>query len=66
MTLELRLNSSDGAGLAWAYAHGRVVKRTDGKTGVRVSVAVDPADVEKFQNHYGEKIVADQSSRRVS
>jgi GTPase len=66
VTLELKLDQSDGAGLAWAYAHGRVLKRTDGKTGVRVSVAVDPAEVEKFQNHYGGKIVAKQSAKRVN
>jgi GTP-binding protein HflX len=66
VTLELKLDQFDGAGLAWAYAHGRVLKRSDGKTALRVSVAVDPAEVEKFQNHYGGKIVAEQSAKRVS
>ncbi len=65
VTLELKLDQSDGAGLAWAYAHGRVLKRSDGKTAVRVSVAVDPAEVEKFQNHYGGKIVTEQSAKRA-
>jgi GTP-binding protein HflX len=66
VTLELKLDQSDGAGLAWAYAHGRVLKRTDGKNGLRISVAVDPAEVEKFQNHYGAKIMTEQSAKRVS
>jgi len=66
VTLELKLDQSDGAGLAWAYAHGRVLKRSDGKNGLRISVAVDPAEVEKFQNHYGAKIMAEQSAKRVS
>ena len=65
VTLELKLEQSDGAGLAWAYAHGRVLKRQDRKDSVRVTVAVDLAEIEKFQNHYGGKIVADQSPKRA-
>jgi GTPase len=56
-TFELKLDSADGAGLAWAYAHGRVTKRHDGREGVRVSVAVDPGDVEKFRNRYGKQVI---------
>jgi GTP-binding protein HflX len=66
VTLELKLEQSDGAGLAWAYAHGRVLKRSDGKSAVRVSVAVDPAEVEKFQNHYGGKIMTEQPGKRAT
>ena len=65
-TLELKLDSADGAGLAWAYAHGRVTKRKDGRDGVRVSVAVDPDDVEKFRNHYGHRIVHAEGSKRTA
>ncbi len=58
VTLELKLDPSDGAGLAWAYAHGRVTKRSERPKALRLSVAVDAADVEKFQNHYGAKVAS--------
>jgi GTP-binding protein HflX len=65
VTLELKLDRSDGAGLAWAYAHGRVLKRSDRQDGLRVTVAVDPAALENFQNHYAGKIMAEQTGKRA-
>ncbi len=55
--LKLTLDASDGAGLAWAYRHGRIVKRRDNAKGIALTVAVDPQDLDRFRNHYGQKIV---------
>ena len=54
--LKLTLDASDGAGLAWAYRHGRIVKRRDNAKGIALTVAVDPQDLDRFRNHYGAKI----------
>ncbi|HVP86101.1 MAG TPA: GTPase HflX [Rhizomicrobium sp.] len=53
---KLTLDASDGAGLAWAYRHGRIVKRRDNAKGIALTVAVDPQDMDRFRNHYGQKI----------
>jgi len=55
--LKLTLDASDGAGLAWAYRHGRIMKRHDNAKGIALTVAVDPQDMDRFHNHYGPKIV---------
>src|SRR6202040_763792 len=39
LTLTLRLTPSDGAGLAWAYAHGRVLDRKDRDTGTELKLS---------------------------
>jgi GTP-binding protein HflX len=64
--LRLALAPEDGAGLAWAYAHGRVIERDDRDSGVRLAVAIDPQNVDKFLAHYGENIVTEQRVRRAS
>lgn len=55
-TLSLRLEPSDGAGLAWAYTHGRVLSRRDRPQGFSLRVSVDPQDVDRFRRHFGDKI----------
>jgi GTP-binding protein HflX len=55
-TFELRLDPEDGAGLAWAYAHGRVLARRDRAKGVTLSLAVDPAERARFEKRFGERI----------
>ena len=62
----LRLDSADGAGLAWAYAHGRVTGRRDRADGLSLTVAVDPASVDRFLARYGDRIRADVGMRRAS
>jgi len=58
---KLTLDASDGAGLAWAYRHGRIVKRRDNAKGIALTVAVDPQDVDRFRHQYGQKIAGTQS-----
>jgi GTPase len=62
----LKLDPADGAGLAWAYAHGRVLERKDAASGPQLKVAVDPQSIDRFLARYEGKIVADQSIRRAS
>ena len=62
----LHLDSSDGAGLAWAYKHGRVVNRRDRADGLSLTVAVDPADVDRFAARYGNRLSLDHALRRAS
>jgi hypothetical protein len=62
----LHLDSSDGAGVAWAYAHGRVTGRRDRGDGVWISVSVDPQNIERFLARYGDNITVEQPVRRAS
>jgi GTP-binding protein HflX len=55
-TLKLRLDPSDGAGMAWAYAHGRVTARRDRADALLLTVAVAPADADKFFSRFGDRI----------
>jgi GTPase len=62
----LKLAPEDGAGLAWAYAHGRVVERKDGARGIQLTVAVDPQNMDRFITRYGANIMLEQRVRRAS
>ena len=62
----LKLAPEDGAGLAWAYAHGRVVERKDGARGTQLWVAVDPQNIDRFVGRYGANISPEQRVRRAS
>ncbi len=63
---QLRLPHADGAGVAWAYAHGRVLERKDRAAGVHLSVAIDPQDIDRFAQRFGADLVAEQRVRRAS
>lgn len=60
------LDVADGAGLAWAYAHGRVTDRSATSDGLSLQVAIDPQDVDNFLARFGDKIVLDEPVRRAS
>jgi GTP-binding protein HflX len=49
-TLEVTVPTTDGAGLAWLYAHGEVLAREDGEQGIRVTVRLSPADRARFED----------------
>jgi GTP-binding protein HflX len=55
LVMNLRLDPSDGAGMAWAYAHGRVLARRDRAKHVELSVAIDPDAQGRFEKRYGER-----------
>jgi GTP-binding protein HflX len=62
----LRLDPADGAGLAWAYKHGRVVNRRDRADGLSLTVAIDPVDIERFLARFGDSIRVEPAIRRAS
>jgi GTP-binding protein HflX len=54
----LVLPHSDGEGLAWAYRHAQVLGRADKAKGVELTLAIDPRDVDRFEQKFtGEKFV---------
>jgi GTPase len=63
---ELRLDSSDGAGLAWAYEHGRVLKRAGRANTIRLTIALDPQSIDRFTARYKDNITQKQRLRRAS
>jgi GTP-binding protein HflX len=48
-TLEVSLPTTDGAGLAWLYAHGEVLSRRDEEEAIRLTVRLSPADRARFE-----------------
>src|SRR3569623_2056737 len=62
----LKLDPADGAGLAWAYKHGRVVSRRDRAVGFWLLLAVDLANVDRFVAHFGDRLSLDHAQRRAS
>jgi GTP-binding protein HflX len=49
-TMEVSLPTTDGAGLAWLYAHGEVLSRQDGEEAIRLTVRISPADRARFED----------------
>ena len=46
--IDCRLRHSEGAAVAWLYAHGEVLDRRDDADFAHLRVALDPADVDRF------------------
>ncbi len=46
--LEVEIPVTDGARLAWAYAHGEVLERADGETHVSLTLRLSAADKARF------------------
>jgi GTP-binding protein HflX len=66
LTFALQLASDDGEGLAWAYRHGRVLARRDGARGIDLTLAIDPAELPRFESRYGERLSFNKEIRRAS
>ena len=58
---EFRLPVQDGAPLAWLYAHGEVVDRTDGEEEIRLVVRLLPADLARFGRRQHQEPGIDQA-----
>jgi GTP-binding protein HflX len=54
-TMTLRLDASDGEGLAWVYRHAQVVSRDDSEAGTTLTLTVDPADRDRFSQRFGNR-----------
>jgi len=48
-TMEVSVPTTDGAGLAWLYAHGEVLSRRDGEEAIRLTVRISAADRARFE-----------------
>jgi GTPase len=48
--VELDVPSSDGAALAWLYAHGEVVRRRDDDAAAHLAIRLSAADLGRFRN----------------
>jgi len=48
-TIEVKVPTTDGAGLAWLYQHGEVLSRQDGDDDIRLTVRLSPADRARFE-----------------
>lgn len=46
--IEVEIDHSDGAAIAWLHRHGQVVSREDGETSVSMVVRLDAADAARF------------------
>jgi len=53
-----RLDLTDGAALAWLYAHGNVVGREDSDGQATIEVSLDPADLARFEHRFGRRPLA--------
>jgi GTPase len=47
--VDLDVPLTDGATIAWLYAHGEVVSRRDDETAAHLTVSLDPADLGRFE-----------------
>ena len=50
-----QIDFSDGAALAWLYAHGHVVDRRECDRHVTVDVSLEPADAARFERRFSAK-----------
>ncbi len=66
LMFELHLGPEDGAGLAWAYAHGRVLARRDRTKAVSLTISIDPEEKTRFEKRYGEKIAFNTITKPAS
>ena len=62
----LKLAPSDGEGMAWAYAHGRVSARKDRADGPVLTVSVDQQSIDRFIHRFGDKIKQEHAVKRAS
>ena len=65
--MRLVLAPEDGAGLAWAYKHGRVLERRDTDKAIYVVLSGDDAVVDRFTARFpGRVTIVDENQRRAA
>ncbi|MDY0874239.1 GTPase HflX [Dongia rigui] len=52
-TVGYQLRHEDGAAMAWLYAHGEVLDRTDTDENTEITVRLAPEDIQRFERQYG-------------
>jgi GTP-binding protein HflX len=63
-TMRLALALDDGAGLAWAYAHGRVLERRDTEKAVYLVIAGDESVVDRFERRFPKQLTIIEPHQR--
>jgi GTP-binding protein HflX len=63
-TMRLSLPLDDGAGLAWAYAHGRVLERRDTEKAVYLVIAGDDSIVDRFERRFPKQLTIIEPNQR--
>ena len=56
-TMRLRLATSDGEGLAWAYRHARVLARHERKDRIELTLSIDPPELERFKTRFAKNLL---------
>ena len=56
ITLSLKLDAADGAALAFAYRHGKVLERHDRAGRISLSLRIHPDDLGRFESRFPKKI----------
>jgi len=56
IAMRLRLTPEDGEGLAWAYRHGQIRERREGKNGVELLLTASPQEAERFAVRFGKNL----------
>jgi GTP-binding protein HflX len=65
--MRLVLAPEDGAGLAWAYKHGRVLERRDTDKAIYLVMSGDDAVVDRFTARFpGRVTIVDENQRRTA
>lgn len=54
--VDINIDLTDGAALAFLYAKGQVLVREDDETRAHLHVAIDPADLARFEKRFGERL----------
>jgi GTPase len=62
----VKLDLADGAGIAWAYANGRVLERRHSEKSVDLLVTGDSATTERFFAHYPGRVDIFERRRRTA
>jgi GTP-binding protein HflX len=56
IVLHLKLDSTDGEGLAWAYRHAQVLERKDSRRGIALTLRANPQNADRFESKFQGKI----------
>lgn len=52
LVVELSIDLSDGAAVAWLYSHGQVLRRHDDGAKAHLEVALEPEDLARFEHRF--------------
>jgi GTP-binding protein HflX len=61
IALAVRIDASDGEGLAWIYRHSRVIARKDGGPRIALTITIDPQDRERFEVRFPGRVSVKQA-----